>query len=104
MPSRYRAVYVYTKPINHGQHVYVLYLADEIMKEGMWSTFGIPLNEANRQNLLRIPRHFDNITRNKGACIKHFGENVVHTVTFDIHRHPDVSTLDSDELCYLIMC
>ena len=21
MPSRYRAVYVYTKPINHGQHV-----------------------------------------------------------------------------------
>ena len=38
--------------------------------------FWISLNEANRQNWLLIPGHFDNITRNKGACIKHFGERM----------------------------
>ena len=34
------------------------------------------------------------ITRNTGACTKNFGGNDIHTVWFDIHRHPDVSTLD----------
>ena len=39
------------------------------------------MNEANRQNWLgNIPKHFDNITRNTGVCIKHFGEKDVHTV------------------------
>ena len=66
--------------------------------------FWIFLELSQSSNWLRTPRHFDNITRNKGACIKHFGEKDVHTGTFDMHRHPDVSSLGSGESCYSIMC
>ena len=60
-------------------------------KEGMYSTFGFPLDETSRHNWLRnIPRHFDNITRNTRVCIKHFEQKDVYT--FDLHTNLDGST------------